>query len=64
LNYLKTFQSTSEDLYDKHDYRLVLKNKKKIIFENYYDLMEYWMTNPKENNLFVEVLDKKKKGFK
>lgn len=67
-NVFKTFTQTSDKLYDKHDYRLVSKDKKSVIFDNYHDVKQVWYSMPKEILSHIEVLDKKQpktknKGF-
>ena len=36
------FTTYSEDLYDKHKYKLILKNGKSVKFECYDQLRHYW----------------------
>ena len=60
----KTFTQTSNELYERHDYRLVYQNGLKKVFDNYQDLFQEWYTSPKENFSYVEVLDKKQKKEK
>ena len=65
----KHFTQTSEELYDRHDYRLVSKNNEDIIFRNYHDVQQVWCSTPPGILSHVEVLDKPKKkktngGFK
>ena len=63
-----TFKVTSEAPYDKHDYEVVLKNNKKVFFDNWEDTQEYWWANCQMPD-FLDVIivkDKKKvksKGF-
>jgi len=65
----KTFTLTSTEPYDRHDYRLVLKNGKSMIFNDYETLRAQWFNWCHMGNLsHVEVLDKnvskkKAKGF-
>jgi hypothetical protein len=64
------FTQTSDSPYDKHDYKLIYKNKKSKTFDNYHDLMQEWHSQDSEILDTVIVLDKKsknsksKKGFK
>lgn len=66
-----SFTCTSDLPYDRHTYRLHLKNGKFINFEHYEEVQAYWFTHnqiPEYLNV-VEVLDKRKekvktKGFK
>lgn len=65
---LKIFTQTSDLLYDRHDYKLFLKNGKPILFDNWEDAKYYWFEKVSLGNLdYFEVLDKKKqkksKGF-
>ena len=64
---LKNFTETSDILYDRHDYKLIQKNGKSIIFDNWLDAKCYWFEKFSYGNLdYFEVLDKKekRKGFK
>ena len=64
----QTFKVTSEAPYDKHNYEVVLKNNKKVFFDNWEDTQEYWWANCQMPD-FLDVIiikDKKKvksKGF-
>ena len=64
----QTFKVTSEAPYDRHDYEVVLKNNKKIFFDNWEDTQVYWYQNSQVPD-FLDVIivkDKKKvksKGF-
>jgi len=63
-----TFKVTSEAPYDRHDYEVVLKNNKKVLFDNWEDTQAYWWANRQIPD-FLDVIivkDKKKvksKGF-
>lgn len=60
------FTHTSDLLYDKHRYKIVFKNKKSQIVDNYYDLLSVWASTNTEQLDYVEILDKKSsksKGF-
>lgn len=64
---METFTCTSDKLYDRHNYKLVLSDGNSIVFDNYEDVQNIWMKSPPESLSHVEVLDKKKKssgGFK
>ena len=63
---MKTFKQTSDNPYDRHDYKLVLSNGKEIIFDNYEDVQVTWFQTAPQFLSHVEVLDKKtkSKGFK
>ena len=50
------FTKTSEDPYIRHNYRIVFKNKKAQVFDNYQDTLQAWYQNPDQAN-FIEVLD-------
>jgi hypothetical protein len=64
----QTFKVTSEVPYDRHDYEVLLKNNKKVFFDNWEDTLEYWWANCQIPD-FLDVIivkDKKKvksKGF-
>jgi len=58
------FKQTSDELYDRHRYKLVYSNNQEVIFDNYQDVQEAWWNTPPEFVSHIEVLDKKqKKGF-
>jgi len=62
---MKTFKQTSDELYDRHNYKLTYSNDQSVIFDNYEDLRRAWFETPEQFRGHVEVLDKKtKKGFK
>jgi hypothetical protein len=64
----KTFKVTSDGLYDRHDYEIVLKSGKIQFFDNWEDTQMYWYQNCQIPD-FLDVIivkDKKKvksKGF-
>jgi hypothetical protein len=64
----QTFKVTSEVPYDRHNYEILLKNDKKVFFDNWEDTMVYWYQNSQIPD-FLDVIivkDKKKvksKGF-
>jgi hypothetical protein len=64
----QTFKLTSEAPYNRHDYEVVLKNNKKVFFNNWEDTQQYWWANCQMPD-FLDVIivkDKKKvksKGF-
>lgn len=69
-NKLTVFTQTSEELYDRHDYRIVSVDNTSIILDNYQDVFLVWRSTPVGTLSHVEVLDKKikkitksKKGF-
>jgi hypothetical protein len=56
--------------YDRHDYKLIFKNGKSIIFQDYESLLQFWFQYGfKDEIACVDVVDKKKvkstkkKGF-
>ena len=61
----KFFTQTSDKLYNRHDYKVIHKNKKSIVFDNYEDMKTYWYMNQNVVKC-VNVLNKKtkSKGFK
>jgi uncharacterized protein YlzI (FlbEa/FlbD family) len=65
---MKTFTQTSDQLYDRHEYKIVLSNGKSLVVESYEEVHEIWRQFPDYMNACIEVLDKKqktlKKGFK
>lgn len=65
---IKHFTNTSDQLYDKHLYKLVYKDNTSIIVDNYYDLYLEWNSQELKNEcMYIEILDKNKKptkGFK
>jgi hypothetical protein len=62
------FKVTSDAPYDRHNYEVMLKNNKKVFFENWEDVQVYWYQNFQIPD-FLDVIivkDKKKvksKGF-
>lgn len=65
---MKTFTQTSDELYDRHEYKIVLNNGKSLVVESYEEVHEIWRQLPEYIDACIEVLDKKqktlKKGFK
>ena len=64
----QTFTCTSADPYDRHDYEIFLKSKKKLLFDNWEDVQRYWYSNNQMIDYLdvIIVKDKKKvksKGF-
>jgi hypothetical protein len=64
----QTFTCTSDAPYDKHDYEVVLKSKKKVFFDNWEDTQVYWYQNSQIPDFLdlIIVKDKQKvksKGF-
>lgn len=62
----QTFTCTSDKLYDRHSYKLYLKNGKTVIFEDYEEAQVYWFTHGQIPDYldFIEVLDKPKRKEK
>ena len=67
----KWFAQTSDEPYDRHQYRLVYSNKQSKIFDSWEELRYEWFNTPSQFKSHIEVLDKsnikKKKtngGFK
>jgi hypothetical protein len=63
-----TFSCTSDDPYDRHNYEVVLKSNKKVLFDNWLDTQQYWFTHCQIPDFldFIIVKDKQKvksKGF-
>ena len=54
---LKTFTSTCDKDYDRHTYKLVLKNGKALILEDYEMVRQYWYQYKTQMEC-VEVLSK------
>ena len=63
---MNTFTQTSHDPYDRHNYEIVLKNGKNIIFDNWEDTHRYWWENRQIPNFLdlINVKDKKHKTSK
>jgi len=68
---METFTQTSHEPYNRHHYRLYLKNGKNIIFEDYEEAQAYWFTYSQVPDYLdvIEVIDKpkekvKSKGFR
>jgi hypothetical protein len=60
----QTFKVTSEALYDRHDYEVVLKNRKKVFFDNWEDTLEYWWSNCQIPDFLDLIIVKNKKKIK
>ena len=48
--------------YDKHSYKMVFKNGKKVVYNDYKVMRHEWYTHRKLVD-YVEVVDKSGKGF-
>ena len=57
----ETFTTYCDKHYDRHDYKIVLKNGKCISFESY-EVMRYHWYQWKSSCSHVEVIDTKLKG--
>lgn len=62
------FKQTSDQLYDRHDYEVLLKSGKKVFFDNWEDTLKYWWQNYQVPDFLdiIIVKDKQKvksKGF-
>lgn len=57
------FELSSNDSYDRHDYKIVSKNGESHVVDNWETVQMIWF----QKNVFlshIEVLDKKAQGFK
>ena len=63
-NVLQWFEQTSNEPYNRHDYKLVYTNGETKVFEEHQDFMAAWFQYPKQLLSHVEVLDKKVKKTK
>ena len=59
------FSQTSDELYDRHRYKIVCQDKSFVV-ESWGEVQEYWWNRRGFNPPVIEVLDKPKsnKGFK
>ena len=65
------FSQTSDELYDRHHYKIVCPTKTFVV-ESWQEVQEYWWNNchsPAFDGTIIEVIDKpklnkKSKGFK
>ena len=63
---MKTFKQTSDEPYDRHEYKIRFDNGKTITFPDYGSMQEFWWSKiaGMKRNAVVEVLDiNKSKGF-
>ena len=61
------FAQTSNDPYDRHNYRLHFKNGKSVDFDDYMNVQAAWFQYESKFLSHIEILDKKKTtggGFK
>lgn len=58
----QTFKCISDTPYDRHNYEVVLKNGKKLFFNDWEDAQGYWFVNSQIPDFldFIIVKDKKK----
>ena len=59
---LKPFKLTSDKPYDRHSYKVTLKNGKSVVFEDY-EMMRYHWYQWRDNVDHVDVIDSGGKGF-
>ena len=52
------FELTSEESYDRHDYKVVMKDGRSFITDNWDSVQMLWFQNPSQFISHVEVLDK------
>jgi len=69
MNLPQNFELTSDQPYNRHDYKLVYSNGQSKVFDDYVELQSTWFQTPIQFLSHVEVLDKKEKkkltkGFK
>ena len=60
------FEQTSDELYDRHDYKIVYSNSQSVVVDNWHTVRALWFEAPAQFLSHVEVLDKKpskSKGF-
>jgi len=63
---MKIFAQTSNEPYDRHNYRLYLKNGNVLNFDNYEEAQSYWFNYSQVPDYLdlIEVLDKRKEKVK
>lgn len=59
---IEWFAQTSDELYDRHDYKIVSKSGESSVVDNWESVQLIWF---QRGSLLshIEVLDKKSKGF-
>lgn len=59
---LSSFTCTSDAPYDRHNYEVVLKNGKKVFFDDWEDCQVFWFQNSQVPDFLdvINVLDKLK----
>lgn len=62
----QTFTCTSDAPYNRHSYKLYLKNDKTIIFDDYEEAQVYWFKHVQVPDYLdvIEVIDKPKRKEK
>ena len=60
-NVLQWFEQTSNEPYNRHDYKLVYTNGNTKVFEDHQEFMAAWFQYTKQLLSHGEVLDKKAK---
>lgn len=60
----KTFSCTSTAPYDRHTYEVILKDGKKVIFDDWDDVQLYWWQNYQIPDFLDFVIAKDKKNIK
>ena len=63
---METFSQTSYEPYDRHIYKLYLRNGKTLTFDDYDDAQAHWFNYSQVPDYLdlIEVLDKPKKKVK
>ena len=64
---LEWFKQTSDEPYDRHQYKFVYSNDQSVIFDSWEQAQHEWFTTSALFKSHIEVLDKKQKskgGFK
>jgi len=52
------FQQTSDEPYDRHNYKVVLSNGKSVVVDAWDIAQSIWFQNPAQFLSHIEVLDK------
>jgi hypothetical protein len=60
----QTFKVTSEAPYDRHDYEILLKNGKKVFFNNWTDAQGFWFQNCQIPDFLDVIIVKDKQKVK
>ena len=58
---LEWFAQTSDEPYDRHQYRFVYSNDQSTVFDSWEQVQSEWFTTPALFKSHIEVLDKKQK---